>query len=203
MKHCGECGRDLPLSEFNKSSGRKDGLQWICRECNKRHAREYYAKNREHHIRVIVARRRLTRKAAHEYLAQYLITHPCVDCGEADVRVLDFDHREGSGKTALVTRLAANGFGRERIDAEIAKCDVRCRNCHARITYERAGNSWRQRVFERMHPNGRQATAPRVQIRRQLLSTRQLMDDVAEIAGLLQQRAFDVFAREYADDPRW
>jgi hypothetical protein len=148
MKHCPACERDLPLTEFNKSSARRDGLFYICRDCNKRKARAYYASNREHHIRVIVARRKLTRAAAQDYLASYLATHPCIDCGETDVRVLDFDHREGSGKTALVTRLAANGFGRARIDAEIAKCDVRCRNCHARVTYERSGNSWRQRVYE-------------------------------------------------------
>lgn len=145
MKHCGGCGQDVPRTEFNRSSSTRDGLQTICRECNKRKAREYYAKNREQHVKVIVARRKASRVSAQEFLAHYLLSHPCVDCGETDVRVLDFDHREGVKKTAMVTRLAANGFGRARLEAEIAMCDVRCRNCHARVTYQRANNSWRQR----------------------------------------------------------
>ena len=32
--------------------------------------------------------------------------------------------------------------------AEIEKCDVRCANCHRRITVERGG-WWRQAVYER------------------------------------------------------
>ena len=32
-KKCPRCGRVLPLSEFNKNSKNKDGLQGYCREC--------------------------------------------------------------------------------------------------------------------------------------------------------------------------
>lgn len=35
-----------------------------------------------------------------------------------------------------------------RILAEIEKCDVRCANCHRRVTVERGG-WWRQAVHER------------------------------------------------------
>lgn len=40
-------------------------------------------------------------------------------------------------------QLVRNGFGIAAISAEIAKCDVRCRNCHAIATYERLGGDWR------------------------------------------------------------
>lgn len=40
-------------------------------------------------------------------------------------------------------RLAQHGHALERVAAEIAKCDVRCRNCHAIVTYERMGENWR------------------------------------------------------------
>ena len=79
-------------------------------------------------------------------VADHLLTHPCVDCDEADVRVLDFDHRVGAGKEADVMRLVQHGYSLSRIMAEIAKCDVRCRNCHAKVTYQRMGDNWRSRT---------------------------------------------------------
>lgn len=40
-------------------------------------------------------------------------------------------------------RLVRDGFSRRVVAAEIEKCDVRCRNCHAIATYERMGKNWR------------------------------------------------------------
>lgn len=40
-------------------------------------------------------------------------------------------------------QLVRNGFSVAIIAAEIDRCDVRCRNCHAIVTYERMGGSWR------------------------------------------------------------
>ncbi len=55
----------------------------------------------------------------------------CIDCGyNANAEALDFDHRDGE------THRWKNGFGPnltcswEALTDEIAKCDVRCRNCH-------------------------------------------------------------------------
>ena len=70
-----------------------------------------------------------------------------MDCGATDIRVLDFDHRPGSGKRKNVMRMVKEGFGLEAIRAEIDKCDVRCRNCHAVATLERAGDKWRSRAM--------------------------------------------------------
>lgn len=33
MKRCSHCGKILPVSEFNKHKGTKDGLQYACKEC--------------------------------------------------------------------------------------------------------------------------------------------------------------------------
>lgn len=46
-KKCSECGRILPVSEFNKNRGSKDGLQNRCRECFSSYNRKRYAANRE------------------------------------------------------------------------------------------------------------------------------------------------------------
>ncbi len=67
-------------------------------------------------------------------LWDYLADNPCADCGLGDPRVLEFDHRERGGKVQSVTWMAHRGLAWERIQVEIAKCDVRCANCHRRRT---------------------------------------------------------------------
>ena len=64
----------------------------------------------------------------------YLESHPCLDCGESDPIVLEFDHREGTDKVRAVAQLVTENCGWEKILVEINKCDVRCANCHRRKT---------------------------------------------------------------------
>lgn len=76
------------------------------------------------------------RKAVAIY--EYLASHPCVDCGEPDPVVLEFDHVRGD-KRANVKRMVSGTYSLERVLEEIAKCEVRCANCHRRITARRGG----------------------------------------------------------------
>ena len=39
-KTCSKCGRELPVTEFNKHNRTPDGLQKWCRECQKEHWHE-------------------------------------------------------------------------------------------------------------------------------------------------------------------
>jgi hypothetical protein len=55
--------------------------------------------------------------------------------------VLEFDHHDRATKREDVSRLMAYSSWR-RIEAEIAKCDVRCANCHRRRTAHQLG--WRK-----------------------------------------------------------
>lgn len=95
-KLCGTCRQSKPLTDFNRKRSRADGLQEVCRECNRASSRAFYARNRDRHVRAIVARTARRRQEAKAFLAGYLREHPCVDCGMADLRVLDFDHRPGA-----------------------------------------------------------------------------------------------------------
>lgn len=75
------------------------------------------------------ARRKARGKA---FVREYLLSHPCIDCGEPDPDVLDFDHRDPITKRATISQLIFGQFGISALTAEIAKCDVRCANCHRR-----------------------------------------------------------------------
>lgn len=68
------------------------------------------------------------------YLRTVMNSRGCIDCGERDAVVLDFDHL--GEKTAGLSRLAHSECAISRLDGEIAKCVVRCGNCHRRKTAE-------------------------------------------------------------------
>ena len=68
-----------------------------------------------------------------QYCHDYLRAHPCVDCGEEDIIVLQFDHVRGK-KRGNVSSLARQGLPLDIIIKEIAKCVIRCANCHVRKT---------------------------------------------------------------------
>lgn len=63
----------------------------------------------------------------------YLGTHRCVDCGESALVVLEFDHVRGQ-KVGAISWMVSAGYPWAKIAAEIAKCEVRCANCHRRVT---------------------------------------------------------------------
>jgi hypothetical protein len=67
----------------------------------------------------------------------YLELHPCVDCGEANPALLDFDHLRD--KTAAIASLVRNRPSWAEVEAEIEKCEVRCANCHVRKTARQFG----------------------------------------------------------------
>lgn len=67
-------------------------------------------------------------------LIDYLKSHPCVDCGELDIVILEFDHLNPKQKLATVSDMVRQGCAWNRIAIEIEKCDVVCTNCHRRRT---------------------------------------------------------------------
>ena len=72
-------------------------------------------------------------------LLAFFRAHPCVDCGEQDAIVLQFDHEDPSRKSATVADLFKRGFSWRTIEKEIAKCQIRCANDHLRRTGRQFG----------------------------------------------------------------
>ena len=76
-----------------------------------------------------------------QWVREYLASNPCVDCGEADPLVLEFDHRDPASKMGNIADIICRaGWGKKRLQVEIEKCDVRCCNCHRKRT--RAERHW-------------------------------------------------------------
>ena len=44
-KKCSKCGIEKELSEFVKNKSKKDGLSYICKQCNIEYQKEWYKKN--------------------------------------------------------------------------------------------------------------------------------------------------------------
>lgn len=63
-----------------------------------------------------------------------------MDCGQKfPPCAMDFDHRAGETKIADIARLINNTVPWEKIEAEMAKCDLVCANCHRIRTSKRLG----------------------------------------------------------------
>lgn len=60
----------------------------------------------------------------------------CKECGFSHPAALDFHHRNPTEKVESVSFMASKLRSKESILAEIAKCDVLCRNCHAIHHYD-------------------------------------------------------------------
>jgi len=134
MKICSICKQEKDLALFNKNKTKRDGYSTICRECSRIKSRAYYNDNREKHKVDVYKRNRKNRDLIRTKVFEYLSTHPCIDCGETDPIVLEFDHRDDSKKYKDISTLVSQGYKLETVFAEINKCDVRCANCHRRKT---------------------------------------------------------------------
>lgn len=115
---------------------------------NKADARAYqrahYEANRGYYADAAKRHTKKMRDAVVEWLVAYLAAHPCIDCGEADLVVLEFDHRDPKTKKFCVSSVTHHRRSLKSVQAEVAKCDVRCANCHRRKTYKERG--WTSRT---------------------------------------------------------
>lgn len=55
----------------------------------------------------------------------------CARCPQDHPATLVFHHLDPAQKDISIALAVTNGWGRERIMTEIAKCEVLCANCHA------------------------------------------------------------------------
>lgn len=90
---------------------------------------DLYAAQKRHRVRVRAE------------LLEYLSKKRCIDCGENDPVVLDFDHIDRKTKSKGIARMLSGHYAWATLLLEIEKCEIRCANCHRRKTYVQFG-SW-------------------------------------------------------------
>lgn len=123
MKKCYQCKKTKTKNSFRSNVS-------ICSHCSK------IREQRSIEIKTLVL--------------EYLRAHPCVDCGETNPVCLDFDHTKGIKKLSISNMLSRDYSWKTIID-EIAKCEVRCANCH-RIKTGREFNHW---VYQQEYGDGK------------------------------------------------
>jgi len=131
MPRCRKCKEQKPLIEFpwkNKAEGKK---HTICKECKRKYQHERYKRDPERFSAVIKKNTARYKERARELVYTHLKSHPCVDCGEADPMVLEFDHIKGDERIDISVMIGSS-YSVNRIKEEIAKCEIRCANCHRR-----------------------------------------------------------------------
>jgi len=115
----------------------------ICRKCGLIKHEDSFPifKNKKHHCYCFVCHKDIPKERSKEnriMVYKYLLEHPCVDCGETNPLVLEFDHIGATKKEYNISDLLKQQDQR-KIIIEMNKCEVRCRNCHIIKTAERGG----------------------------------------------------------------
>jgi len=74
---------------------------------------------------------KLKKKRLKEWVNQIkLLIGGCERCGERDIACLDFHHTNESEKLYEISRLLSDCAPKEKILAEMSKCELICCNCH-------------------------------------------------------------------------
>ena len=140
MRVCTKCGCEKEESDFswkNKSTSLRSPQ---CKKCHSDYSKNHYDENLDYYkAKAAVSNpAKVARNKA--YIFEYLTKNSCVDCGESDLEVLQFDHKvmvmSGSGGVRVSCLMSSS---LARLQEEVAKCDVRCANCHVRQTRKQLG----------------------------------------------------------------
>lgn len=105
------------------------------REERNRVQRLWYQRNKEARLIQIKSKVSWIRK----YVSDHKANNPiCVDCGiDYPPHVLDFDHLPEFEKSFALSSSGVKGRGLDSVNAEIAKCEIVCANCHRHRTFMR------------------------------------------------------------------
>lgn len=151
LKACTKCGEEKDEAEgFHLRDRLKNSRRSICKSCCSAHKKEHYRKNKDRCKAQIREYKQGSRLEVREKTFEHLRENPCVDCGESDILVLEFDHVRGLKKYNICDMMRGS-FSWKSVQKEIEKCEVVCANCHKRRTAKRFG-SWR--LFWPSDPNG-------------------------------------------------
>lgn len=100
--------------------------------------RRHYLANKAKYIETASASKLVRRRVLCKYV-QEVKKQRCADCKlQYPYYVMEFDHVRGK-KEGNVASLVREVVSMARLQAEIAKCEVVCANCHRERTWQRKG----------------------------------------------------------------
>lgn len=130
MIQCTDCLISKPDEEFNWKI-RNVRRHRKCKACTKVRKARHYKKNRSDYLKKQIVNNKKLVLRNKQFISNYLLTQKCVDCGNNDFRVLDFDHIDPKTKVFNISVTKVQNFiSLEKLQAEISKCVIRCANCH-------------------------------------------------------------------------
>jgi len=134
---CIRCQLTKSVTYFRKKRSVKKGFDSVCKRCRGAYERKNYStrESSKNEVKVVIAKnRRFDIRRKHYEL---LCKSECIDCGESNPVVLEFDHLRD--KEYNISMMVAKGYVWEKILKEIDKCEIVCSNCHKIRTAKRAG----------------------------------------------------------------
>jgi len=120
-------GADDPRPEWRFQQPGESRKEYLKRYQREYHRHEWYPTHTKERIQETKDRR----AALQEWYTNYKATLQCRNCGEWRPECLQFHHRDPKEKKFNIGEWIKNGVSLETLQAEIAKCDVLCANCHA------------------------------------------------------------------------
>jgi len=124
-KICSKCKQELDIESFSKNRAKSSGYNNQCKTCQKSYKDQHYRDNKSSYLDRNKENKTRRKIAFYEWMQDKF----CVDCGNNDVRVLEFDHLDRSNKSFNIsTKVADLSF--ESLMEEIEKCEIVCANCH-------------------------------------------------------------------------
>ncbi len=128
-KTCNKCEGEQDISQFNWRNKKKGTFCSNCKTCQKEYSHQHYLSNKNNYKQRANIRNRHNRKVVAKYVYEYLTQHPCLDCGEENIIVLQFDHVRRTKRKTIATMIK-HSYSIKTIQTEIDKCEIRCSNCH-------------------------------------------------------------------------
>jgi hypothetical protein len=127
MLKCSRCGLEKDVQDFRQNKIKRDAY---CLSCRSEYSKARYAETRKLRIQQNNVTKTARRERNAQIILDYLLVHPCVDCGESDPIVLEFDHTNDNKKDNVSN--IASYASITKLNEEMAKCTIRCANCHRR-----------------------------------------------------------------------
>jgi len=132
-KVCTSCDKEFPVDFFvfkNKPKGKR--RSW-CKNCTRAYSKKHYNNNKEDYKLKAKKSKKKYRILTRETVRDIKSESKCMLCGESRSECLVFHHLDPRTKLFCIANAIHDGYALYKVQKEIDKCVVLCRNCHACI----------------------------------------------------------------------